>query len=172
MQIIFLHSAQVEASRAIAAELGGEPSEDDIIRSIDGRDVHIVSKHALAVGVCPNFSGYPVIVVAEDNGVLRAKSQVGSWAECLEFIDQAPAAPVAVKKTELSKLEFLSLFTDEEKVSLKSLESVDPVIALFWEEFRTADAITLDDPRTLHALGYLVSKDYLSEARQAEILGQ
>lgn len=173
MKIIFLHSAQVEASRNIVAELGGEPSGVDVTVDHDGRNVRIVSKHALAVGVCPNFSGYPVIVVVADDGTQRVKSQVESWAECVEFIDApAPAQVAQARKVQFTRLEFLNLFADEEKVRLKALESTDPAVALFWEEYRAADSVRLDDPRTVGAIEYLVSKQYLAESRRADILGQ
>ena len=58
------------------------------------------------------------------------------------------------RKIEHTKLEFLALFTDEEKIRLKALEDSDPTVGLFWEEYRTADSIRLDDPRTI-----LVVKD-------------
>jgi len=172
MDIILLHSEQVEASRAIAAQLGGEPADADMIINKDGRDVRIVSKHSLAVGLCPNFSAYPAILVVEDGGAIRCKSPVASWAECLDFVDNPPAGPEQPAfAAELSKLQFLGLFTDEEKVSLKALESSDPTVALFWEEYRTADTIRLDDPRTIRAVEYLAGRGYLAEGRKEAILG-
>ncbi|MFZ5427746.1 MAG: hypothetical protein ACOZEN_12285 [Thermodesulfobacteriota bacterium] len=172
MEIILLHSAQVEASRAIAAQLGGEPAEADAIINKDGRDVRVVSKHSLAVGLCPSFSAYPAIAVVEDGGAIRCKSPVASWAECLDFVDSAPAGPAQpAHAAELSKLQFLGLFTDEEKISLKALEGTDPTVALFWEEYRTADNIRLDDPRTVRALDYLAAQGYLAQGRKEGILG-
>jgi len=170
MNITLLHSAQVETSRAIVQELGGEPAENDATITHDGREVRIVSKHALAVGVCPNFSAYPAVVVT-DGGELRVKSPVESWAQCLEFIDNPPAPPVCPRKLEFTRLEFLNLFTDEEKIQLKTLENTDPTVALFWEEYRTAQVIRLDDPRTIWSIEYLASRNYLTSARKAEILG-
>jgi hypothetical protein len=81
MGIILLHSAQVEASRAILQELGLDAGTVDSTATRDGRAVRVVGKHALAVAVSPNFSAYPAIVV-RDGGSLRVKSPVGSWAEC------------------------------------------------------------------------------------------
>lgn len=173
MEIILLHSAQVEASRNIVAELGGEPTGADATVDHDGRTVRVISKHALAVGACPNFSGYPAIAVVAADGSVRVKSQVESWAECVEFIDApAPSQVAQARKVQLTRLEFLNLFTNEEKVRLKALESTDPTVALFWEEYRAADSVRLDDPRTVGAIEYLVSKQYLAESRRADLLGQ
>jgi hypothetical protein len=173
MEITLLHSAQVEESRAIVQELGGEPAGSDVTVNHEGRDVRIVSKHALAAGVCPNFSAYPAVVVTGEDGTVRVKSPVGDWAECLDFIDNPPVpAPTGpARKVDLTRLEFLDCFTDQEKVQLKSLEATDPVVGLFWEEYRAAASIRLDDPRTVKAVGHLASLGYITEARKAEILG-
>lgn len=171
MEITLFHSAQVEESRAIVQELGGEPSGNDVTIDHDGRGVRIVSKHALAVGVCPNFSAYPAIVVTGEDGTTRVKSPVGTWAECLDFIDNPPVPPAPVRRVEFSKLEFLSRFTDEEKVQLKTLEATDPVVGLFWEEYRAAESIRLDDPRTIKSVEHLASMHYITDDRKAEILG-
>lgn len=173
MNIVLLHSAQVESSRAIVQELGGEPAGNDATITHGGRAVRVISKHALAVAACPNFSAYPAIVV-QDGESVRVKSPVESWAECLDFVDNPPqpAPSVPAPKIEHSKLEFLALFTEEEKISLKALEGTDPTVALFWEEYRTADSIRLDDPRTIRAVEYLAAQGYIPAERKAVILGQ
>lgn len=173
MNIVFLHSAQVEASRAIVQELGSEPAGNDVTITHGGREVRVISRHALAVGACPNFSAYPAIVVQDGENV-RVKSPVESWAECLDFADNPPqpAPSVQAPKIEHTKLEFLARFTDEEKISLKALEDTDPTVALFWEEYRTADSIRLDDPRTIRGLEYLAAQGYIPAERKAAILGQ
>ncbi|KAF0232534.1 MAG: hypothetical protein FD177_2421 [Desulfovibrionaceae bacterium] len=172
MQIILLHSAQVETSRAIVQEIGGNPqwnSAEEVICT-GGREVRVISKHALAVAACPNFSAYPAIVV-QDGESVRVNSPVESWVDCLDFADNPPSPETPARKVEHSKLEFLALFTDEEKVSLKALETTDPTVGLFWEEYRTADSIRLDDPRTIRAVEYLTSQGYITAERKEEILG-
>jgi len=173
MNIVFLHSAQVDASRAIVQEIGGEFAGNDATVTHGGREVRVISKHALAVAACPNFSAYPAIVV-QDGETVRVKSPVESWAECLNFADNPPqpAPSVPARKIELTKLEFLALFTDEEKISLKALEGTDPTVALFWEEYRTADSIRLDDKRTIRAVEYLASQGYIPAERKTAILSQ
>jgi len=171
MQIIFLHSAMVESSRVIVQELSGEPAENDITIVNEGREVRIISKHALAVVACQNFSAYPAIVV-QDGESVRVKSPVASWAECLEFIDNppAPTPSIPAPKVEHTKLEFLALFTDEEKIGLKALEGTDPIVGLFWEEYRAATSIRLDDPRTTRAINMLAAAGHITPARAAAIL--
>jgi len=173
MNIVLLHSAQVETSRAIVQELGGEPAGNDATLTHGGREVRVISKHSLAVAACPNFSAYPVIMV-QDGETVRLKSPVESWAECLDFTDNPPqpAQTVPAPKIEHTKLEFLARFSDEEKISLKALEDTDPTVALFWEEYRTADSIRLDDPRTIRAVEYLAAQGYIPAERKAAILGQ
>ncbi|WP_027190081.1 hypothetical protein [Fundidesulfovibrio putealis] len=170
MIYILLHDPNNAASRILMAELGGEPAGTDVNIIYDGREVRVISKHTLAVAACPNFSAYPAIVV-QDGEIVRVKSPVVSWADCLDFIDNPPAPSIPTPKIEHTKLEFLALFTDEEKIRLKALEATDPTVGLFWEEYRTADSIRLDDPRTVRAVEYLAAQGYITAARKAAILG-
>ena len=172
MEVIILHSAQVETSRTVVSELGGDPqwnSSEEVVNA-SGREVRVISKHAVAVAACPNFSAYPAIVV-QDGETVRVKSPVESWADCLDFIDNPPVPEAPARKIEHTKLEFLALFTDEEKISLKSFEATDPTVGLFWEEYRTADSIRLDEPRTIRAVEYLAGQGYITAERKADILG-
>lgn len=172
MDIILLHSAQVETSRAIVEELGLDAGTVDSTVTKDGHSVRVVGKHALAVGVCPNFSAYPAVVVKNGEAVW-VKSPVESWADCLAFLS-APAQPlspgVPAVRPALSKLEFLRLFTDEELVRLKMLEGSDPVVAVFWEQYRAAESLRPDDERTGRAIEYLASKGYITPERKSAIL--
>jgi len=170
MKIILLHSEQVESSRAILAEIGSSPSGDDVTVTHEGKDIRIISNHALAVSVRPNFRAYPALMVQGEDGVVRIKSPVGSWSECVAFLAGTEPEVQAPAQVEFSKLEFLALFTDEEKISLKALEQTDPTVALFWEEYRTAQSIRLDDPRTIRAIEYLSAQGYLGEGRKESIL--
>ena len=171
MQIILLHSAQVEASRAIVQELGGEPAGNDVMITHAGREVRVISKHALAVAACPNFSAYPAVVV-QDGETVGVKSPVQSWQECLDFADNPPqpATSVPAPKIEFTKTDFLDLFTVEEQIALKGLEKTDDAVALFWERYRVADNIRLDDPRTIGAINMLAAAGHITPARATVIL--
>ena len=171
MKVIILHSAQVEASRAIVAELGGEPAGPDVTVTHGGREVRVVSKHALAVAVCPNFSAYPACVVVEESGDIRVKSPVDSWAECLGFALTPPVQEPALPR-EFTRLEFLNLFTVQEQVLLKGLEATDPVVGLFWEQWRGAEFISTDDPRTIAGVDQLAADGHITPARADAILGR
>ena len=170
MDMILLHSAQVEASRAIVQELGGEPAGNDVTLTYDGREVRVISKHALAVAACPNFSAYPAMVV-QDGETVRVKSPVESWAECLDFAGKPPAPSAPAPKVEFTRLEFLNLFTDAEQVALKVAENADPVVGVFWEQYRTAETVRLDDPRTIRALEYLAAQGHIASERKDALLG-
>lgn len=169
MNIIILHSELSSVSRSLVAELGQVADVVDATLIMDGHSVRIVGDHALAVAACPNFSAYPAIVV-QDGASVRVKSPVESWAECLDFIDNPPAPGTPAPLPELTKLEFLARFTDEEKISLKALEATDPMVGLFWEEYRGATSIRLDDPRTTRAINMLAAAGHITEARKLEIL--
>lgn len=172
MDITLLHSAQVEASRAIVEELGLDAGTVDSTVTKDGHTVRVVGNHALAVAVCRNFSAYPAIVV-RDGEAQRAKSPVASWAECTQFVEspaELPSPGVPATRPALTKLEFLRLFTDEELVRLKTLEAADPAVAVFWEQYRAADNLRLDDERTAMAIEYLASKGYITPERKSAIL--
>lgn len=172
MQMIILHSALVEASRALMEELGGEPSAADVTLARDGAEVRVVSKHALAVGLCPAFTAYPAVAVTSEGGAVRVKSPVSSWAQCLAFAGEEPEPEAQRPPSGLTRLEFLDRFTDEEKLALKNLEDTDVFVALFWEQFRAAQSIDLGDQRTVQAVEYLGAQGHISPERAAEILGR
>lgn len=172
MEIILLHSAQVEDSRALLSELGlvetmEVPADFTLMKG--SSEVRVISKHALATGVCPSFSCYPTLVVKEGDQV-RSLSGLKTWAEAVDFINEPPATVTPVQKVRFSKLEFLGLLTDAEKVSLKAKETSDPVVGVFWEEFRASEFIDLTDPRTIRGVQALEASDNLDEGRAAQIL--
>ena len=159
----------VETSRNIVAVLGLVPGVLDASVVMDGREVRIISKHAQAVAACPNFSAYPAIVV-QDGETQHVKSPVASWEECLSFIESIPG-PQPTRKIVFTKTDFLDLFTVEEQIALKGLEKTDDAVALFWERYRVADDIRLDDPRTIGAINMLAASGHISQERAAAILG-
>lgn len=167
MKVIILHSAQVETSRALITELGVDPQmNEDIIVAPNGWSVS--GKGSYATLVCPSFSAYPTMVVIEDDGRMRVKSPVAGLAECEAFINAQPEAPS--KLIQLSKVDFLGLFADAELVNLKAKEQADPVVGVFWEQFRASDYIRLDDPRTIKGITALEATNNLPVGRSAQIL--
>jgi len=171
MQITVLHSEMVEASRAITAAFGLHSDVVDASVIMDGHAVQVIGKHSLAVAACPNFSAYPAIVI-QDGETLRVKSPVESWADCLAFVDNppVPAPSNPARKIEFTKTDFLDLFTVEEQIALKGLEQTDTAVALFWERYRVADNIRLDDPRTIRAITMLAAAGHITPERAAAIL--
>lgn len=170
MQIIILHSQYSPLSLALLESMGILPDGADMTITHEEREVRIISEHAQAVAACPNFSAYPAIVV-QDGASVRVKSPVESWAECQDFVDNPPTSEAPAPKIEFTRLEFLNLFTGEEQVALKAAES-NPAVGVFWESWRAADCIRLDDSRTIAAVSMLATPEIgiITPARAAAIL--
>jgi len=168
MSITILHSPFNEASRAFLAALGIAPQGDDVTVDINGTAVRVVSNHELAAGIA-GFGDYPALVYSPGEAVY-VLNRPESWKQCLDFLDApwGPEGPPAFR--EMTRLEFLNRFTQAEQVLLKSLESSDPTVAVFWEQYRAASSIRTDDARTIRALDYLTAQGHLAAGRKEQIL--
>ncbi len=152
----------------------GYTRRDGVLHGPAGQTVTLPSAEPTSALDLPGFRVLPVIQA--DASPPEGKALSGHapviLADCVEmrpvWVDLPPSPGGAVQA--LTKLEFLALFTDEEKVRLKSLESTDPTVALFWEEYRTADSILLDDQRVIRGLEYLAAAGHLTAERKAAIL--
>jgi len=93
-----------------------------------------------------------------------------------EELDRMAAQKMAneaqVRKTlyTLTKFEFLSRFTMDEKRTIYSLESTNVDIRIWLETFRVADEIWLEDPETVVGIQALEDATILAPGRAAEIL--
>lgn len=76
--------------------------------------------------------------------------------------------PVVEKKT-ISKLEFISLFRDDEYYGLLSSIKTDPRIEIWYEKFKLLEEINLDDRFILDGLNILKNKQIVSESRAESI---
>ena len=88
-----------------------------------------------------------------------------------EFVQElVPPVPVLVYdgRRKLSRYEFLSLYTPQERVAIRA--STDPIIMDFREMVNIALEVNLDLDITQQALGYLAMTGLLQPARVAEIL--
>ncbi len=85
--------------------------------------------------------------------------------EVVEF-PQPPAPP---REMQLTKLQFLRLFTTAERIAIRA--SADPVIVDFLQLLDLAQDVRLDDPDTVGGLHYLESEGLIAAGRAAEILG-
>lgn len=72
------------------------------------------------------------------------------------------------KSVQLTKLEFLSRFTMEERIAMRS--STDPILADIVKLVEIAEFIDLGDTRTQQSVGYLGMIGILSPTRVTEVL--
>lgn len=169
MQIIFLHSAQVEASRNIIAVLGLLSDVVDARLIMDGHAVQVIGKHALAVAACPNFSAYPAIVVTDGESV-RVKSPVATWAECLDFADNPPVDPEVTRARIVSQFEFYNLFTSVERKGIRAAAKVNADVEDTLDGLDRAKDVDLDLPLTVSGIQGMEDAGLLGLGRAARIL--
>jgi hypothetical protein len=88
-----------------------------------------------------------------------------------EFVHElVPPVPVSVYsgRRRLSKYEFLSLYTPQERIAIRS--STDPMVVDIQEMLGIALEVHLDNPATQQSVGYLATIGLIQPARAAEIL--
>jgi len=170
MTIYLIHSTHSEASRNLVNIIGGDGMAQDQDIIYDGHPIKILSRRQSVLDASIPLYPVPSLVVV-DGGEARGGS-VETWADCLDFIDNppVPAPSVPAPKVEFTKTDFLDLFTVEEQIALKGLEKTDDAVALFWERYRVADNIRLDDPRTIGAINMLAAAGHITLDRAAAIL--
>ena len=168
MDIILLHSAMVGASRGLLASLGVTfPEGDDVTVTVGGDTVRIVSKHALAVGVCPAFPGYPAAAVTV-GGKQYVLAFPVSWAAVTAWA--ADPVPAGEKPTTLSKYAFSQRFKSDEMSGILALRSTDPAVGLFLQLMDYAQEIDLEDANIKSGIAYLVTLGKLTQDRATAIL--
>jgi hypothetical protein len=88
----------------------------------------------------------------------------------LRYYEWSPSSLAFVKNSirALSKIEFLTRFTMQERIAARS--SVDPIIKDMLSLIDLAEFINLDDPNTQQAVGYLAMVGILTNERATEIL--
>jgi hypothetical protein len=67
-------------------------------------------------------------------------------------------------------LEFLELFTPEERKALRTLAKTDDMIEDWLDLLRASTSVVSDDPRTVAGMAYLVAAGVLTQARVDEAL--
>ncbi len=168
MDIIILHSAMVGASRDLLTSLGVAIAEgDDVTVTVGADTVRIVSKHALAVGVCPAFPGYPAALVGEGEAQ-RLLAFPASWAAVQEWAADPTAGEV--KPTTMSKYEFSKRFLADEMIGILALRNTDPAVGLFLQLMDYAQEIDLEDANIKSGIAYLVTLGKLTQDRATAIL--
>lgn len=77
--------------------------------------------------------------------------------------------PRPVQAASMSAVEFMQLFTVQERIAIRS--AGDPVIDDFLDMVRVAGTISMAHPMVVQGLGYLVQQAIITQARAAEIGG-
>lgn len=75
-----------------------------------------------------------------------------------------PASPV------MSRLAFMRRFTMQERIAIRAAVPTDPVLADVNALLELAQEVSLDDPDTQMAIGYMTQLGILTAERAAEIL--
>ena len=112
------------------------------------------------------------IILADSQDIAdHCASVVGGTARLLaddEFVE-FPPPPAPPREMQLTKLQFLRLFTTAERIAIRA--SSDPVIVDFLQLLDLAQDVRLDDPDTIQGVHYLESEGLIAAGRAAEILG-
>ncbi len=105
----------------------------------------------------------PVAAPDYDTAVASAFWRGDYW----DVVESHPEAPTY---RDLTSLEFLDLFTDDEQVAVVAATMTSPIVKLWYDKMIAAMSITLSDPRTEAGLDALVDAGLLSVDRKAEIV--
>lgn len=112
------------------------------------------------------------IILADSQDIANhCASVAGGTARLLaddEVVEFPPPPPVP-REMQLTKLQFLRLFTAPERIAIRA--SSDPVIVDFMQLLDLAQDVRLDDPDTVQGLHYLESDGLIAPGRAHEILG-
>lgn len=98
-------------------------------------------------------------------------NESGQWAEPAALVPVPTEQAVPVPPT-VSPIEFMLLFTGQERVSIKAERASDPIIEDFMSlvEDPRLTGVNLALQSTQDALEYLVSKSLITEDRRLEII--
>jgi len=171
MYYIFFHSPEVEESRALLRALGVESIESADFSVAKGADsVRVVLDHTTCIGIYPNFSGYPTVILDDLNGK-RALGNPKSW-ETVESWAAELTKPLALEPARtISQGAFLrrlgpAVISESQRLIR---EGNDDLAA--WQLLVLSEpTISLDDPLTVQGLDALVSAGLISEERKTDIL--
>ena len=168
MDIILLHSAMVGTSRDLLASLGvAIPEGDDVTVTVGSDTVRIISKHVLAVGVCPAFPGYPTAAVTVD-GKQYVLAFPATWAAVTAWA--ANPVPVVEKSTVMSRYVFSQRFHADEMIGILAAQASDPAVALFMKLLDYAQEVDLTDVNLQSAFVHMVTAGLLTQERATAIL--
>lgn len=91
-----------------------------------------------------------------------------SWA-LLDPIPDPPSQPIPPTRI-LSKLAYLRLFTQDERIAIRTASDLNPALFDYLEMLKLADEIDLNDTDTVGAVMMLEAAGLIAEGRAAEVL--
>lgn len=120
-----------------------------------------------------SINGIPHNIILADSQDIadHCASVVGGTARLLadDEVVEFPPPPEPPRELQITKLQFLRLFTTGERIAIRA--SSDHVIVDFLQLLDLAQDVRLDDPDTVQGLHYLESEGLIAAGRAAEILG-
>ena len=142
--------------------------ECTVVGSLNGVEMQDPVTKELAEGDSTLVARYTVT----DEGEIVDQYPGKTDDEVIEVLRAAEEAAVADAPAELkfSKPRFLELFTIEELAKLYTARDTDVVIQIFMDRLDMVDEVDLTSKSVKDAIGYMLSKGMLTEARAQEIL--
>lgn len=104
------------------------------------------------------------IIVLENEGEMPDMSRLAWNSATLDWY----AKPIR----EISKLEYMNRFTDQELAAIYTVAKTNVMVEIWLEKFKAVkDNVNLDDPRTVAGVHALEAAGLLGSGRASEILG-
>ena len=120
-----------------------------------------------------SISGIPHnIILADSQDIADHCASVAGGTARLLADDETVEFPSPLeppRELQITKLQFLRLFTAPERIAIRA--SSDTVIVDFLQLLDLAQDVRLDDPDTIQGMYYLESEGLIAAGRAAEILG-
>ena len=129
----------------------------DIVKSVDGNKVVRLNDKELIYGQMAQFTQTVVETIPETLDLTNLNSY-----------NYENGIFTKIKKTEWNKLEFLALFTKEQRVAI--WDSTDINVKDFVIFLTNAITVRLDNAETVGALQYLVSQELITQEQYNTIL--
>lgn len=116
-------------------------------------------------------------VLLEREAIRRASNRCEAEVEAALDVQAVQAVQFAVTEADraipqrLTRLQFLSRFTDEEMQSIVAAADTSPALKAALLKWQTAEGIVLTDPTTIAGVQALEIAGLIGEGRAAEVLG-
>jgi hypothetical protein len=129
----------------------------DIVKSVEGNKVVRWNDNELIYGNMANFTQTEIEAIPEE----LDKTNFNSY-------NYENGVFTKIKKIEWNKLEFLALFTKEQRVTI--WDSTDINVKDFVIFLTNATTVRTDNPETVGALQYLLANNFITQEQYNEII--